>query len=445
MDLPPYVALALSALNEAGFSAYVVGGCVRDFLMGMPPRDYDIATAARPEQSTEALKAAGFAVHPTGLQHGTVTAVWRGTPMEVTTFRSEGGYTDHRHPDSVRFEERIEEDLARRDFCCNAIAYHPKIGFIDPFHGREDIKNRRIRCVGEASRRLEEDALRILRALRFSATLGFQIEEETKKAILQRRDELKLIAAERCQAELSRLLLGRHAREILLGYPEVFAVLLPEILPALRFDQRSPHHRLDVFAHSCLALSLAPQKLCLRLALLLHDLAKPLCFALGEDGFGHFYGHGERGAELARQILHRLRFDAKTISRVTALVRWHDRSLPETASGVKRWLGKLGEEGFLDLLLFKRADVLAQSEVGRDEKLARIGACEGQIAAIRETGQCYSLKTLAVSGSDLIRAGFAPGPGLGRMLSSLLDYAIENPDENTKEALLRRAKEQSNG
>ncbi|MDR2515157.1 MAG: HD domain-containing protein [Christensenellaceae bacterium] len=439
MDLPPYAALALGALNAAGFPAYVVGGCVRDFLMALPPHDYDIATAARPEQSTEALKGVGFAVHPTGLAHGTVTAVWQGQPIEVTTFRSESSYADHRHPDSVRFEQAIEKDLARRDFCCNAIAYHPKEGFIDPFHGWEDIKSARIRCVGEASLRFEEDALRILRALRFSATLGFEIEEETKKALLQKKEGLRFISAERCQAELSRLLLGKNAREILMEYPSVLALLIPEISPALGFAQRSPHHLLDVYAQSCLALSFAPPRLALRLALLLHDLAKPL----GADGFGHFYGHGEAGAELARQALRRLKYDAETISRVAALVLWHDSALPETPPGVRRWLGKLGEEDFLDLLLLKRADVLAQNEPGREQKLAGIQACERQIETIRQSGQCYSLKSLAIDGGELIRAGFSPGPGLGRILSALLDYAIENPDENTKEALLRRAKEQS--
>ena len=435
--LPEPVLAALARLEDAGWSAYAVGGCVRDLLRGTEPGDYDIATDAPPEE-TERVFAAERVIE-TGLKHGTVTVLLSGMPLEITTFRVDGTYSDSRRPDAVRFTSSLREDLARRDFTVNAIAFHPAEGIIDPFSGREDLAARMIRCVGDPDARLREDALRILRALRFAAVLGYEIEPATDAALRRNRDLLVKISAERVQIELCKLICGVNARRILMDYPDVLGVVLPEFLPMRGFDQHNVHHIYDVLQHTAVTVEHAPATPALRLAALLHDIGKPDCFTLDEAGVGHFYGHPERSAEIADAILRRLRFDNATRERVVTLVRWHDRPIVQTERAVRRALNQLGPEVFFELLALKRADNLAQSPDYRGRQ-AEYDALERIAREILERRECFSLRDLAVKGDDLAALGFPKTKRLGETLRYLLDAVIDGEAPNEKDALLALAK-----
>lgn len=432
MVLPPYTAEVLRRLRAAGHAAYAVGGCVRDGVMGLFPADYDVATSATPEETLRVF--AGERVIETGAKHGTVTVLSGASGVEVTTFRVDGAYSDARRPDAVTFTPSLQADLARRDFTVNAMAYDEREDhLIDPYGGAADIKERLIRCVGDPDTRFREDALRILRALRFAAVLDFSIAPETAAALRRRAPLLEKISAERINIELCKLLCGGNARAVLLEYVDVLGVPIPEILPMRGFEQHNPYHIYDVWGHTAAAVENAPPTVVLRLAALLHDIGKPPCFTLDEGG-GHFYGHAKISAEMADTILRRLRFDTATRERVVLLVREHC-GFELTERAVKRALNRLGPEAYFELSALMRADNLAQSPALRCRQ-AWIDAMERLGHEILNRAACFSLKDLAVDGRDLIAAGYVPGPELGAALKKLLNAVIDGEAANEKAALL---------
>lgn len=437
ITLPPGAAFIIGQLESAGFEAWAVGGCVRDSLLGLTPHDWDICTSARPEQTLSVF--AARRVIQTGIRHGTVTVMYEGAPYEVTTYRTDGAYTDSRRPDSVDFVSHVREDLSRRDFTVNAMAYHPQRGLFDAFGGEEDLKNKTIRCVGDANMRFHEDSLRILRAMRFAATYGFAIEEKTAQALLDCKERLRLIAPERIREELLRLLTGIGAAEILRAFAQVLFVFLPELAPMRGLDQRNPYHCLDVWEHTLAAIAAAPRDPVLRLAMLLHDAGKPACYSMDEKGIGHFYGHPEVSLKIAKVILERLRFDNLTRRAVEELVLFHDATIPARQKNVLKWLNRIGEERLRQLLPVKRADAAAQHPAKRQAKLDDIGRLEACLNKVLESGLPYRLKDLAVTGNDLAAIGVAPGKQLGETLQTLLKRAMEGRLKNEKDALLEEA------
>ena len=432
-ELPAQVHSALDRLHAAGYEAYIVGGCVRDLLLGRVPEDYDITTAALPAETQQVF--AGEKLIETGLKHGTVTVLLKGLPLEITTFRVDGDYADGRHPDAVRFTPSLREDLARRDFTVNAMAYHPETGLADPFGGQADLRQGLLRCVGDPERRFAEDALRILRALRFAGTLGFQIEENTRRALLAGKDSLTRISAERVREELLKLLCGPGAGQVILDFPAVLGVVIPELLPMQGFDQRSVYHCHDVLSHCALALDAVPAEPVLRLAALLHDVGKPATFQPDENGAGHFYGHGAVGAELADAICRRLRLSTAQRERVVTLVRRHDMPIEATERGVRRALNRLTPEVFFQLLALKRADNLAQAPEFR-ERQAYYDQLEALAKELLAADACFSLRDLAVNGRDLLALGLEKGPAVGAALERLLAAVMDGVVPNEKANLL---------
>ena len=431
--IPAEVTQCLHTLRQAGHAAYPVGGCVRDSILGRRPDDWDITTSARPEQ----VKALFRRTVDTGLKHGTVTVLMDKESYEVTTYRIDGEYEDGRHPKEVAFTASLEEDLKRRDFTINAMAYHPDRGLVDLFHGMDDIRAEIIRCVGNPLERFGEDALRILRAVRFSAQLGFSIEEETKKGIEELAPNLKLVSAERIQTELVKLLVSPHPDYFLTAYETgITRQFLPEFDACMETGQNTPHHCLSVGLHTLQSLlNIRPDKV-LRLTMLLHDIGKPAVKKTDENGRDHFKMHGPAGEKMASAILRRLKFDNDTISKVCRLIRWHDdRPAPDMCS-VRRAVNRIGEDIFPLYLEVQRADMLAQSTYKREEKAARLEGVNECYRKILEEGQCVSLKSMAVKGRDLIAAGYAPGPELGEILDRLLEHVLEHPEDNEKDRLL---------
>ena len=433
--LPQPVEYVLERLENAGFAAFAVGGCVRDTLLGRVPGDWDVTTAARPEQVLALFD--GYAI-PTGLKHGTVTVRAEGMGIEVTTFRADGTYTDHRRPDAVTFSRRLEDDLSRRDLTVNAMAMDRRGQITDLFGGREDLKAGVLRCVGDPERRFREDALRILRTLRFAAVLGFAIEPATAAALRRKASLLTYIAPERVLSELDRILCGAFVLPVLLDYPDVLGVCLPEITPCVGFDQRNRHHIYDVWGHTAHAVAAAPAEKVLRWAMLLHDVGKPACFTMDEGGVGHFYGHPAISAELAETVCRRLRMDNRTAEQVVTLVRWHDRDIPRTEKAIARAVSQLGEETFRQLLEVKRADNAAQSPDDRP-RLVDIQRAEDILDALLARRQCFSLRELAVDGRDMMALGLR-GRDIGAALQFLLDAVLDGA-ANDREALLALAKE----
>ena len=430
-DMPEIVGQVLTALEGAGYEAWCVGGCVRDTLLGRHPGDWDVTTNALPE---ETMAVFGERAFPTGLQHGTVTVRVAHQTVEITTYRVDGEYHDHRRPDRVTFTRSLEEDLARRDFTVNAMALDLRGNLRDPFGGRKDLERGVLRCVGDPDRRFEEDALRILRGLRFAAVLGFSVDPATGVSIHRHGELLRDIAAERIQVELFKLLCGGHAAEVLREYVDVTGVFWPELLPMVGFDQRNRHHCYDVWEHTLHALEAVPADPVLRCTMLLHDIGKPACFTVDEKGSGHFYGHPEVSRDLADGMLRRLKCGTAFRETVVRLVAWHDRDISRTERGLRRALRALGEEDLRRLIAVKRADNLAQAPEFRDTQ-AEIDRAETIMEKLLAENACVSLKQLAVNGRDLMELGLS-GPTVGQTLSALLDRVVDGELPNERSALL---------
>lgn len=435
--LPPQVLDALDRLHQAGYEAWIVGGCVRDLLLGRVPTDYDITTSALPPQTKEVFR--DRRVVETGIRHGTVTLLEGGMPLEITTYRVDGTYSDARHPDGVTFTTSLREDAARRDFTVNAMAYAPGLGLRDDFGGQEDLARRLIRAVGDPDRRFQEDALRVLRAIRFASVLDFALEEETAAAARRQAAGLQKVSAERVFQELSKLLCGPKAGQVLLAYPDILGQVIPELLPMVGFDHRNCHHCYDVYTHTAVAVDHVPPQLPLRLAMLLHDIGKPDTFSLGEDGQGHFYGHPRRSVELAEGVLLRLRAPKKLREQVLTLVRYHDAQIEEDPARLRRWLHKLGPEGFFALLAIQRGDAAGQAPA-YCTRIERADRLESQARALLAQTPCLTLADLAVNGHDLLQLGYR-GPALGRALQRLLEEVLAGRLANEKAALLQWTRE----
>lgn len=431
--LPQGASRILAALKQNGFEAHIVGGCVRDTLLGQTPHDYDICTSALPEQVLKCFpKNKTLSI---GLKHGTITVLDNNVPYEVTTYRTDGTYTDGRHPDNVSFVSSLEEDLSRRDFTVNAMAYSPDKGLSDFFGGRDDLQNKIIRCVGNPNQRFREDALRILRALRFSSVLDFSVEENTARAIHENKNLLEHISPERIREELLKLLCGKNCKSVLLEYSDVLSVFLPEILPCVGFEQNNPHHCFDVWTHTVHAVEEAPPDPTLKLVMLLHDLAKPQCHSVDSAGISHFKGHWTKSAVMAEEIMQRLRFDNKTIQTVVLLIRYHDER-PKDKPSVKKLLSKVGKENFSLLLDVKRADDMAKNPCTVCGQLAYIQGLSDCRDEILAADDCLSLKDLEINGKDLIALGIPPGREMGKILNGLLDAVLNDKIKNEKSALL---------
>lgn len=433
IQLPEKVNTIISTLHAHGYEAYAVGGCVRDSILGREPDDWDITTSATPLE-TKALFKRTF---DTGIEHGTITVLLDKDAFEVTTYRVDGKYEDSRHPKEVTFTRSLKEDLLRRDFTINAMAYNDEEGLVDIFGGISDLKNKTIRCVGNAEERFGEDALRILRAVRFAAQLGFEIEKETQKGIVKLAPTLANISAERIQVELVKMLVSPNPELLRKAYElGITKVILPEFDEMMMTTQETPHHKYSVGEHTIKAIEMIRADKVLRLTMLLHDVAKPQMKTIDGNGVAHFKMHDIKGADRAKAILRRLKFDNDTLGKVTRLVQYHDYRIPAEPKRVRRAMNKIGEDLFPYYLEVRRADTMAQSEYLREEKLQNIQEMEMCYQDILEKRECVSLKDLAISGSDLIADGMQPGKEIGIVLNKLLEMVIENPDLNTKETLL---------
>jgi len=438
MNLPADVLNIISVLESNGHEAYAVGGCVRDCILGKVPHDWDITTSALPEQ----VKALFKRTFDTGIEHGTVTVLMQGVGYEVTTYRVDGKYEDGRHPKEVTFTASLEEDLKRRDFTINAMAYNDTKGLVDLFGGKEDLDNGVIRAVGNPTERFTEDALRMLRALRFSAQLGFEIEPNTYEAIKTLAPTLERISAERIQVELVKLVTSDHPEKIRDVYETgLTQIFFPEFDEMMGCDQINKHHQYSVGEHTIISMGLVPADKVLRLAMLLHDVAKPACKTTDENGQNHFKLHPIQGAKMARNILRRLKFDNDTTDKVCNLVTNHDDRPPITERNVRRMIIRVGQENFMDLLAIKRADCLAQSMYKREEKLKYVDDLETAFNSIIAAGDCLRIKDLQINGKDLIDLGVPQGTRIGEILKTVFDEVVEDPQLNNREYLLKRAKE----
>ena len=435
ISLPEKVNRIIHVLQSHGYEAYAVGGCVRDSILGRVPDDWDITTSATPEE-TKSLFSKTF---DTGIEHGTVTVLMDKDAFEVTTYRVDGKYEDSRHPSEVTFTRSLKEDLLRRDFTINAMAYNDKEGLVDIFGGMQDLEQRTIRCVGDARARFGEDALRILRAVRFAAQLGFEIDDETQRGIEELAPTLANISAERIQVELIKMLTSPNPSMIRKAYElGITKVILPEFDRMMETEQETPHHRYTVGEHTLHAVSNIRDDKVLRLTMLFHDVAKPMMKTMDEDGVAHFKMHDVKGAELTKQILRRLKFDNDTMNKVVKLVQYHDYRMPAEPKNVRRAMQKIGEELFPYYLEVREADTLAQSTYLQEDKLQNIRDVKKCYEDILEKQECVSLKTLAVTGADLIESGMEPGKAIGETLNRLLDLVIEHPEYNQKDILMNQ-------
>lgn len=437
IQLPEKVKFIIDKLENAGYEAYAVGGCVRDSLLGRIPDDWDVTTSATPMQ----VKSVFARTIDTGIQHGTVTVMLEHEGFEVTTYRIDGEYEDSRHPKEVIFTQNLVEDLKRRDFTINAMAYNDRSGIVDVFGGVDDLENKVIRCVGNATERFTEDALRMMRAVRFSAQLGFMIEENTQKAVCELAPSLKNISAERIQVELVKLLVSPHPDYIRKAYElGITQIVLPELDKAFDTPQNNPHHMYSVGEHMMHTLLHIRNDKALRIAALLHDIGKPQTKTTDEKGIDHFHGHAELGEKMAETILKRLKFDNDTITKVKKYVKYHDYNIEPQAKTVRRAVNKIGEEYFEQILEIKYADMMSQSEFKRNEKVEILEKVRDIYKDVLDKKQCVSLKTLNITGNDLIKAGIKQGKMIGVVLNKLLEDVIENPEHNEYEYLIEEAK-----
>ena len=427
---------ALEMLRSSGYEAYVVGGCVRDMVMGLPANDFDITTSAFPEETKQVFS--GYNVIETGIQHGTVAVVMDGEVLEITTYRIDGEYRDGRHPDSVEFTRNLKDDLSRRDFTMNALSYNHGDGVIDCFDGIKDINAKIIRAIGDPKKRFCEDALRIMRAIRFSSTLGFQIESETRKAMLECKHLLDNVSVERIAVELNKFLLGKNVKNAILENYEILGYICPELEKMYKFNQHSKWHAYDALEHTALSVASCPQELHLRLAMLFHDVGKMHTFFRDETGEGHFYGHAEKSAQIVKELLNRYKYSNFYKERVYTLVKYHDLQTELDSVLIKKRLNRLGKDVFLDLIEIQRADNAAQSpDKSKKDHLSALESLTRQIAS----ESCFSLSNLEINGGVLIASGIEKGKKIGEILNALLSEVIENKIPNEKNELLKRAKE----
>ena len=436
IELPKHVKIIIEKLQNYGYEAFAVGGCVRDTLLGRKPQDWDITTSARPEQVKELF----HRTIDTGIQHGTVTVMMEHTGYEVTTYRIDGEYEDARHPKEVTFTSNLIEDLKRRDFTINAMAYNDAQGLVDAFDGIGDLEAGVIRCVGNPLDRFGEDALRMLRAVRFAAQLGFTIEEDTQKAIKELASTIGKVSAERIQVELVKLLLSAHPEEMRTVYElGLSRIFLPEFDVMMETPQRNKHHCYSVGEHTIQTLQHVRADRVLRLSMLLHDVAKPKCRTMDEQGQEHYYHHPREGAEMAKEILKRLKFDNDTINACYKFILYHAARPPITERNVRRAVSRIGVEAFPDLFEVKRADILGQSSYHQEEKLKYTDEYQRTYEAICEKAQCVQKKDLAINGRDLIARGMKPGKELGNVLEQLFQQVLDQPELNQKEKLIELA------
>lgn len=436
VKIPENVQKIIDIFNNNGFEAYAVGGCIRDSIIGTTPYDWDITTNALTDQIKVCF--GNFHIIETGIKHGTITLVMDKEQFEITTYRQDGSYTDHRRPDNVNFTTNIYEDLARRDFTINALACNgDKI--IDNFNGIQDLNNKLIRCVGNPDKRFNEDALRMLRALRFSATLNFNIEENTAKSIHQNYKLLQNISSERIFAELKKMLCGKNIYNILIDFSNVFSFIIPEIAPSINFDQNNPHHNKTVWEHIATSVSNIEPNEELRFAMLLHDLGKPLVKTVDKNGIFHFIGHNEKSFEIAKKVLKKLKCSNNFIQTVSILVLEHDRIFINKKS-IKTFLSKYSEQTFLQILKIREADILAQSNYRQAEKLQNLQDVKQFYAQIISENNCFKLSDLKINGNDLINLGITDGKTIGKILNQLLKMVINEKIDNDKKQLLNMAK-----
>jgi len=437
IKLPANVEKIISRLEEAGFEAYAVGGCVRDSILGRIPNDWDITTSAKPLE-TKALFKKTF---DTGIQHGTVSVLMDNDIYEVTTYRIDGEYEDARHPKEVTFTAELKEDLLRRDFTINAMAYNPRRGLVDLYGGEEDLNNKIIRCVGNPYDRFSEDALRIMRAVRFASQLDYEIEENTKKAITELAPTLSKISAERIQTELVKMMMSDHPEYIKTAYElGITKVILPEFDDAMVCTQNNPHHKYTVGEHTLKVLMNVPANKVLRFAALFHDLGKVSTKTTDEKGVDHFKGHPSVSAKMAHVIFRRLKFDNDTETKVCRMVETHDWTIGANPKNMRRYVNRIGESLFPDMFTFNRADVCGQSDYRQKEKYELLDCLFDSYKEIVESAQCVSLKTLAVTGKDVIALGIPAGPKVGEVLKELLELVLDDPSKNEKEYLISQIK-----
>ena len=436
----------IHTLQNNGYEAFLVGGCVRDSILGRPIHDYDITTSATPDEMMEVFK--DKRIIETGLQHGTITIVINGEGYECTTYRIDGNYSDSRRPDSVAFTRSLEEDLKRRDFTINAMAYNNEAGLIDPFNGMKDMKYHKIRCVGRAEDRFSEDALRILRAIRCASHLGFVVDSDASLNIHKMYKNLENISTERINSEFCKIALSSEFYIQIVLFREVFSLFIPEIKDMFGFQQNNPYHIYDVWNHTVHAVQayecdcepdLNSRDLITSLAVFFHDIGKPHCYQDGEDGIRHFKGHGKVSANMTDTIMKRLRFDNDTREKVVELVYYHDATFEVGKKYIKRWLNKIGEEQFRRLLNVRRADIKAQADINQETRLQKIDNIGYILEEVLQDDECFSLKDLAVNGKDLITIGYKPGKEIGEVLNNLLDSVISGEYINEKEKLLEIA------
>lgn len=436
--LPYNARFIINRLQQSGYSCYAVGGCVRDSILGREPSDWDFTTSALPEEIEAVFsdcRTLNF-----GKQFGTIGIILDNEQYEVTTYRIDGDYTDSRHPEEVSFASSLQDDLSRRDFTVNAMAYNDTDGLIDCFDGQKDLQYGVIRCVGVATNRFAEDALRILRALRFASTLGFSIEPKTSEAILIGRKMLSAIASERISEELMKLLCGDKVDFILRRYRSVFTVFIPELLGTFDFEQNTKHHNRDVYRHTVASVkNIEPDPL-LRTTMLFHDIGKPMSRTTDKFGVSHYRNHPILGAAMAEEILRRLCMPRLFIEEVSALIRRHDLRIKPDPVQIKQLLGELGPKTFGNLCKVQRADILAQSLYMREEKLSNLAAVEAEAERILSSGECYNLRMLNINGSDLLHIGITSGEQIGRTLDALLGMVIAGKLNNDKSDLIAAAK-----
>lgn len=445
IDIPNGAQEVINKLQSEGYEAYVVGGCVRDSLLGLKPHDWDICTSATPDEVMNVLDA--YELIPTGLKHGTVTAlvkdgiVSKYVGYEITTFRKDGKYKDNRHPESVEFVRSLQEDLARRDFTVNAMAYSDTTGIIDYFGGMNDLKERVITCVGSPDDRFSEDALRIIRAMRFASIYGFSIDDSAADSIHRKKAMLKNIAVERIQSELVKLLAGKGVLNVLLEYSDVMAEIIPELRDCIGFEQNNPYHQYTVYDHIAHAVSnYTGNDIAVKIALLLHDIGKPQCYFEDEKG-GHFHGHALPSHDITKRVMEGLRFDNKTQTAVTELVLYHDSVIEPTVKTVKRWLNKIGEERFLQLLDVRMADIQAHAEGTQQSRIERCALLREVLEQVLTEQQCFTLKDLAVGGHDIKSVGVPEGKFVGEVLTHLLNMVIDGKIQNAQLELMAEARQ----